>query len=69
MKLVIVTSIGLALSSALGTLASPADPESPTSYDLYARNENSAQVQYPGVSGQGLLKCEGRELIFFKIDM
>jgi hypothetical protein len=50
MKAFTLTSFGLALSAALGALASPASPGSPTSNDLDIRNENNRQVQYPGVS-------------------
>ncbi|KAE8364470.1 hypothetical protein BDV27DRAFT_128422 [Aspergillus caelatus] len=48
MKAFTLTSFGLALSAALGVLASPASSGSPTSNDLDVRNEDNRQVRYPG---------------------
>ncbi|KAE8313560.1 hypothetical protein BDV41DRAFT_536239, partial [Aspergillus transmontanensis] len=67
MKAFTLTSFGLALSGALGALASPAIPETPTSgtprsgtptsNDLYVRNENNRQVKYTGTCSPQTNNC------------
>lgn len=50
MKAFTFMSFGLALSAALGALANPVSPRSPTSNDLDVRNEENRRIKYKGVS-------------------
>lgn len=63
MKAFTLTPFGLALSAALGALASPANPGSHALNDLDVRNENNHQVQYDGVSLRAFgIRDEGPDL-------
>ncbi|KAJ5498154.1 hypothetical protein N7453_007205 [Penicillium expansum] len=48
MKAFTFMSFGLALSAALGALANPVSPRSPTSNDLDFRNEENRRIKYKG---------------------